>query len=257
MNTVQNEQTGDAEALTGHTQEAPTVLPADEEVVAETTIAMEEDEPQYVHEHVILPEDMAVPDELADEEIDEETLSEATDYSQLSKEELVSTAEKLVKEGQIEAIRVDIENIKIQFYKKHKSELERLRKQFLDEGGNPEDFKPQPDGLEEKLKALLKEYKEAKAEYTRKAEAEKMDVASLMEVAGKYKDAIVAKQGEFDAISKKLAAIPPVEKISAEAQKLTEDAAKLTEAIKSLKERFDVYVAALKAKGGDASKLAM
>ena len=90
-----------------------------------------------------------------------------------------------------------------------------------------------------------------------KAEAEKMDVASLMEVAGKYKDAIVAKQVDFDAISKKLAAIPMTEKLGAEAQKLTGDAAKLTEAIKSLKERFDVYVAALKAKGGDASELAM
>jgi hypothetical protein len=175
VNTVQNEQTGNAEAIAGHTQEAPTVLPAGEEVAAEATIAMEEDESQYAHEHVILPEDVAVPEELADEEIDEETLREATDYSQLSKEELVATAEKLVKEGQVEAIRVDIENIKIQFYKKHKSELERLRKQFLDEGGNPEDFKPQPDGLEEKLKALLTEYKEAKAEYTRKAEAEKME----------------------------------------------------------------------------------
>jgi hypothetical protein len=175
VNTVQKEQTGNAEAMAGHTQEAPTVLPAGEEVAAEATIAMEEDESQYAHEHVILPEDVAVPEELADEEIDEETLREATDYSQLSKEELVATAEKLVKEGQVEAIRVDIENIKIQFYKKHKSELERLRKQFLDEGGNPEDFKPQPDGLEEKLKALLKEYKEAKAEYTRKAEAEKME----------------------------------------------------------------------------------
>jgi len=175
VNTVQNEQTGNAEAIAGHTQEAPTVLPAGEEVAAEATIAMEEDESQYAHEHVILPEDVAVPEELADEEIDEEILREATDYSQLSKEELVATAEKLVKEGQVEAIRVDIENIKIQFYKKHKSELERLRKQFLDEGGNPEDFKPQPDGLEEKLKALLTEYKEAKAEYTRKAEAEKME----------------------------------------------------------------------------------
>ncbi|MEJ5265016.1 MAG: DUF349 domain-containing protein [Bacteroidales bacterium] len=176
VNTVQNEQASKAEALTEHTHaDTPTVIAAHEELVAETSVTLDEEESRLVHEHVILPEDVAVPEELRDEEIDEETLSEATDYSQLSKEELVQLAEKLVKEGQIDAIRVDIENIKIQFYKKYKSEIELLRKQFLEEGGNPEDFKPQPDGLEEKLKAILKQYKEAKAEYNKKAEAEKAE----------------------------------------------------------------------------------
>lgn len=111
--------------------------------------------------------------------------------------------------------------------------------------------------VEEVKQAFTKEVDLNKSVADLKAEAEKMDVASLMQVAGKYKDAIVAKQGEFDAISKKMAAIPMTEKLGAEAQKLTGDAAKLTEAIKSLKDRFDIYVAALKAKGGDVSKLAM
>lgn len=109
----------------------------------------------------------------------------------------------------------------------------------------------------ETVQAFTKDVDLNKSVADLKAEAGKMDVASLMQVAGKYKDAIVAKQGDFDAISKKLAAIPMTEKLGAEAQKLTGDATKLTEAIKSLKDRFDVYVSALKAKGGDVSTLAM
>ncbi|MGC8802863.1 MAG: DUF349 domain-containing protein [Bacteroidales bacterium] len=176
VNTVQNEQSSKVETLTEHTtDENPAVTSVNEEFSSSASIIAEAEDLHYVHEHVILPEDVAVPEELADEEIDEETLREAADYSQLTKQELVNLAEKLVREGNIEAIRVDIENIKIQFYKKHKSEIEHLRKQFLDEGGNPEDFKPQADGLEEKLKAILKYYKEAKAEYTKKAEAEKAE----------------------------------------------------------------------------------
>jgi hypothetical protein len=142
-----------------------------------TSVVLEDEEFATVDEHVILPEDLEVPEELRDddEEIDEETLRSSADYSSLSKEELVALAEKLVKEGRIEDIKVDIENIKIQFYKKHKSEVELIRKQYLDEGGKLEDFKPQPDGMEERFKTILKQYKDAKTEYNKKLEAEKLE----------------------------------------------------------------------------------
>lgn len=90
-----------------------------------------------------------------------------------------------------------------------------------------------------------------------KAEAEKMDMASLMQVAAKYKDAIVAKQGDLKTLSEKLAALPMTEKLGTQGQQLTADAQKLTEAIKSLKDRFEVYLTAVKAKGGDAASLAI
>ncbi len=138
-----------------------------------------EDDFTVDHEQVLLPEDVAVPEELVDEEIDEETLAEAADLSQFTKEELVKLAEKLIKENHIESIRVDIENIKINFYKKHKAEIEQIRKKFLEEGGKPEEFKPQTDGLEEKLKSILKTYKEARAEYNKKVEAEKIENLKL------------------------------------------------------------------------------
>jgi hypothetical protein len=90
-----------------------------------------------------------------------------------------------------------------------------------------------------------------------KAEAEKMDVASLMQVAGKYKDAILSNQGEFKTISEKLAAIPMTQRLGDESKQLTTQAQKLTESIKALKDRFDVYLTAIKAKGGDTGSLAI
>ncbi len=73
-----------------------------------------------------------------------------------------------------------------------------------------------------------------------------MDVAALKDVAMKYKDAILAKQADFDAIKSKLADIPMTQKLGDEAKKLTADTQKLTESLKALKERFDVYVSAIK-----------
>jgi hypothetical protein len=90
-----------------------------------------------------------------------------------------------------------------------------------------------------------------------KAEAAKMDVESLTRVAMKYKDAIMDNQAAIKPLMDKLSAIPITQKMGAEAQALTADIKKLTDVITPLKERFQVYVDALKAKGADISKLAL
>ena len=90
-----------------------------------------------------------------------------------------------------------------------------------------------------------------------KAEAAKMDVASLTEVAKKYKDAIMQKQGSLKTLTEQLAAIPLTEKMGTQAQNLTKEIKTLTDAIAPLKERLSVYVDAIKAKGGDTTSLAL
>jgi hypothetical protein len=90
-----------------------------------------------------------------------------------------------------------------------------------------------------------------------KAEAAKMDVAALTEVAKKYKDAIMEKQGALKSLTDKLAAIPMTEKMGTQAQGLTAEIKTLTESMVPLKERLGVYVDAIKAKGGDAAGLTM
>jgi len=152
---------------------------ATKEKIKQENIEVEAGEHEEINEQVLLPEDLMVPEELQDDEedhLEEGHLDEvSTDYSVCSKEELISIAEKLLKEKAVESIKADIDNIKIQFYKKHKADFEKLRKQYVENGGKLEEFKPESDHLEEKLKEILKQYKDVKAEYTRKTEAEKTD----------------------------------------------------------------------------------
>jgi len=88
-----------------------------------------------------------------------------------------------------------------------------------------------------------------------KAEAAKMDVESLKAVAMKYKEAIAGKEAELKTLADKLSAIPLTEKMGKEAQALSADIKTLTDAVSTLKERFQVYLDALTAKGEDIKAL--
>ena len=88
-----------------------------------------------------------------------------------------------------------------------------------------------------------------------KAEAEKMDVAALRDMAMAYKDKIVAKKGEIEKIAAKLDAIPLADKLGAETKGLTADISNLNTSISNLKERFQVYYNKLNEMKGDTSGL--
>ena len=88
-----------------------------------------------------------------------------------------------------------------------------------------------------------------------KAEAEKMDVEQLRAMALKYKDAIMAKQGEVEKITAQLKKIPIAEMLGEEAKGLKADIDDLTKSVSSLKERFQIYYGKIKEKGGNLSDL--
>ncbi|HOK97033.1 MAG TPA: hypothetical protein PK052_10695 [Anaerohalosphaeraceae bacterium] len=90
-----------------------------------------------------------------------------------------------------------------------------------------------------------------------KAEAAKMDLPALIETAKKYKAAILQKQDAMKALMDKLAALGLAEKAGPQGQSLTAEIKALTDAAAGLKERLNVYIDTIKAKGGDASDLAM
>ena len=118
------------------------------------------------------------------------------------------------------------------------------------------------DSLKEKAttamnEALTMDIDLDKAVSDLKAEAAKMSVEDLQAIAKKYKDAIMEKNIEIDKITEKLKAIPMTEKMGAEAQKLTGELKTLADALKPLSERFQIYVDAVKAKGGNISGLAL
>ncbi|MEN8128213.1 MAG: hypothetical protein ABFR90_10475 [Planctomycetota bacterium] len=88
-----------------------------------------------------------------------------------------------------------------------------------------------------------------------KAEAAKMDVESLKEVATKYKTVITEKEAELKTLMDKLSAVPLTEKMGEEAQALTGEIKTISDAVTALQERFGVYVDALTEKGVDVKAL--
>ncbi len=120
---------------------------------------------------------------------------EVIDYSSLNKKDLVDTLKDIIDNKSILQIRNDVEIIKINFYKKHKADIEKKRKNFLQEGGDIEDFKVEEDPLERMLKEYLKKYKEIKAEYNKKLEDEKQEnLEKKYQIIEEIKDLVNRKE---------------------------------------------------------------
>jgi hypothetical protein len=235
ISSVQDEQFGKEPETVENTKNSPPIKEISESVSNDTDKVLkvksqeqvntisehEDDEFEMKDEQVILPEDLLVPEELLDEEeeLTEETqtVELSADFSQLSKEDLILVAEKLLKEKPVETLKADFDNIKIQFYKKHKAEFERLRKQFVENGGKLEDFKSENDRSEEQLKEILKQYKDHKADFNRKTEAEKSDnlkfkqaIIEEIKVLVSGKESLNETFQQFRELQKKWRSIGPV-----------------------------------------------
>jgi acyl-CoA reductase-like NAD-dependent aldehyde dehydrogenase len=88
-----------------------------------------------------------------------------------------------------------------------------------------------------------------------RAEADKMSVAQLRDMALKYKDAISAKQSEIDKVMAQLKEVPITKALGEEAKGLKGEIDNLMKSTKALNERFQVYYNKLKEQGGDVSGL--
>ncbi len=135
---------------------------------------------------------------------------EIIDYSFLNKKDLVDTLKDIIDNKSILQIKNDVELIKINFYKKHKADIEKKRKNFLQEGGDIEDFKVEEEPLERMLKEYLKKYKEIKAEYNKKLEDEKQEnLDKKYQIIEEIKDLVNRKESinktfhEFRELQKK------------------------------------------------------
>jgi len=89
------------------------------------------------------------------------------------------------------------------------------------------------------------------------AQAETMTVDSLKATAIKYKEAILAKQGEIEKLAAKIKEIPITDALGQEAKALKTDLQSVETSLKALKDRFQVYYDTLKKKGGDVSGLTL
>jgi hypothetical protein len=113
--------------------------------------------------------------ESPDEEEERSLPPSQIDYSILSKAQLIKEFAFLLESRHVNAIRNEVENLKINFYKRHKMEMEKKRKKFYDEGGAVDAFQPEEDELELRFKELYKEYRRLKAVHNRELEDQRMD----------------------------------------------------------------------------------
>ena len=81
-----------------------------------------------------------------------------------------------------------------------------------------------------------------------------MSVEDLKAKAMTYKSAIESKVKELEPLKEKLAEIPLAEQMGDEAKELQAEVADLTKELADIKERLDVYLDALKAKGEEVKE---
>ena len=117
-------------------------------------------------------------------EVSEQPAATETPAEEPTPEKPVETTQRLSKEdilARLKAIATDVENttkteidgLKQAFYKLHSAEVEAARKQFVENGGNPEDFVPQPDALEEDFKQIMSVIKEKRGAANAELEKQK------------------------------------------------------------------------------------
>lgn len=128
-------------------------------------------QPINIDEDTSIDEEHEEEVEYDDEEEDES--AEKADYSQLTREELVEALKSILANKPIQRIRAEVESIKVNFYKKHKAEYEKKRKEFIEAGGEAAQFVAPEDVNEPQIKELLRQYREARANYNRGLEDEK------------------------------------------------------------------------------------
>jgi hypothetical protein len=135
----------------------------------------------------------------------------------MSKVELIALLGELLASRPLESIINDVENIKINYYKKHKAEIERKRKAFVEQGGELEDFKVEDDPYENEIKELLRKYRDLKADYNKLQDEnkqhnleEKYKIIDEIKELTNNKESINRTFQEFRELQKKWRALGPV-----------------------------------------------
>lgn len=175
----------------GGAQDAEKLEETSTEAVEDSTDSAETEEEESTSD-LDLEEDEES-DDSEDEHDDEEPAERGkpVDYSTKTKEELSILLSELINNKPTNKIRSDVESIRINFYKKHKADNERKRKEWIDSGGNPEEFILPTDSIELEIKELLKLYREKKASFNRELEEQKVrNLEAKQHIIEKIKDLV-------------------------------------------------------------------
>ncbi len=149
--------------------------------------------------------------------VSEENIDQVVNFASMSKEELIVLLADMLNNRPVETIINEVENLKINYYKKHKAEIERMRKAFVEQGGALEDFKVEDDIHEAEIKELLRKYRELKADFNKIQEdhkqknlEEKYKIIEGIKDLTNNKESINRTFQEFRDLQKKWRSIGPV-----------------------------------------------
>lgn len=136
--------------------------PASEEVTAET----EEGDTEQTKQEVTSENDDDDDEVSSSDDEDEEHVEEKEekDYHALSKQELIAEFRALLKDGPIQSIKSDVEEIKTEFNAKFDEEVEHKKEEFLAGGGNIIDFH-YTTPLKKQFNSIYFDYKEKRNQY--------------------------------------------------------------------------------------------
>jgi hypothetical protein len=169
------------EKKTSVKSKVPTIESEGIAAVDEKDVESGEEEIEPILQEIILEDEIVPDDDSDDEDISEDDSedeidieSQSVDYSSLSREELVDCLVQLLANKPIQKIRAEVESIKVNFYKKHKAEFEKKRKEWVESGGNIEEFEAPEDTMEPQIKELLKQFRDFKSQYNRDLEVQKV-----------------------------------------------------------------------------------
>jgi hypothetical protein len=169
------EELEETEATAIAPESAEEKMPVEENIAAGPEAATEPEvtaEPEAEAETVITAEPEAA--ELVPAYVAEEPAS-VTNAKPATKEEILNKLTDLLN-SPTEAVRNEVDLLKQAFYKIHRLEVDELKKTFLENGGEEQDFQAPEDETEAKIKELLQNYKEKRA--TLHAEEEQTKAAN-------------------------------------------------------------------------------
>lgn len=101
------------------------------------------------------------------------TESAANPYIGKSQAELTDTMAEMISSRPVQNLRADVEAIKIAFYKASRAATEAKRAEFVEAGGNPDEFVPEENPQELRFKELLNQYREKRDQFTQTTQQEK------------------------------------------------------------------------------------
>lgn len=166
------------EAVTA-AEEPVEVAQAEEPVVAEEEVKAEPpaeiktvDEVAVETEKAELPE-VADADSQEEAPVEENPTVEMADYSTLNAEELIDSLRHLLETDDVEAIKDDVDAIKIYFFRIYRANIEAQKAAFAEAGGDLAEFKAEPDPLELELRNMLKQYQDLRGEHNKKVDESK------------------------------------------------------------------------------------